>query len=350
MSKRNSGETNCGKREPSSQSDRVAASVTASGFFQAPWNLFGLPAESAAPERARAWVLPIPYESTTSYGAGTRDGPAAIIAASRQIELFEREFGCEPAMKVGVHTMRPLVINHRSPADMIQTIAKAVSAILTANLRPELLLVLGGEHTVSVGAAQGLAQAGWNDFVTVQFDAHADLRDEYEGTPYSHACTARRLVELSKVSQIGVRNLSQEEEAFRRRTRRVRTIFVEDIRSSKQYLSELARFVHGKVVYLTIDLDVLDPALMPAVGTPEPDGLSWNALLELLRVVFREADYVPVADVVELAPIPGLRAPDFLVAKLVHMLVALALVQKERGADRSRGQFARRKAVPGGGI
>lgn len=350
MSRKNHGDRNYGKREPSSQSDRVAATVTASGFFQAPWNLFGLPAESAAPERARAWVLPIPYESTTSYGAGTRDGPAAIIAASRQIELFEREFGCEPAMKVGVHTMHPLVINHRSHADMIGTIAKAVTAILTANQRPELLIVLGGEHTVSVGAARGLAQVGRNDFVTVQFDAHADLRQEYEGTRFSHACTARRLVEFSKVFQIGVRNLSHEEEAFRRRTRRVRTIFVEDMRRSKQYLSQLARFVHGKVVYLTIDLDVLDPALMPSVGTPEPDGLSWNHLLELLRMVFREADRVPVADVVELAPIPGLRAPDFLAAKLVHMLVALALVRKEQGSDRSRRQFVRRKAVPRGGI
>ncbi|MBU1692852.1 MAG: agmatinase [Verrucomicrobia bacterium] len=302
--------------------------MTDSNLFQPAWNFLGLPDELTAPARARAWILPIPYEGTTSYGAGTRDGPAAIIAASRQVELFDREFDCEPAMKIGIHTMDPLALEHRSPEAMGAAIEEAVAGILTGAPAPEQLVVLGGEHSISGGVARGMARAGLKDFVTVHVDAHADLRQEYEGTPYSHACAARRIVEVSPIFQIGIRNLSEGEERFRQGTDRVKTVFAEEALAGRAWLKDLAAFVKGKTVYFTIDLDGLDPSIMPAVGTPEPGGLSWADVLDVARVVCREAAIVPVFDVVELAPIPAMKGPDFLAAKLVHKIIALSLFNR----------------------
>ncbi|HOW97486.1 MAG TPA: agmatinase [Kiritimatiellia bacterium] len=302
--------------------------MTDSSHFQPAWNFLGLPDELAAPERARAWILPIPYEGTTSYGAGTREGPSAIIAASRQVELFDREFDGEPAMAIGIHTMNPLGLEHGSPEAMVAAIENAVAGILSGTPRPEQLVVLGGEHSISGGVARGMKKAGLKDFVTVHVDAHADLRAEYEGTPYSHACAARRIVEVSPIFQVGIRNLSEGEERFRRGNKRIRTVFSEEANAGRGWLKELAKFVKGKQVYFTIDLDGLDPSIMPAVGTPEPGGLSWERLLDVARVVCREAADVPVFDVVELAPIPALKGPDFLAAKLAHKIVALSLYRR----------------------
>lgn len=304
--------------------------MTDSNLFQPAWNFLGMPGELSSPKRARAWILPIPYEGTTSYGAGTREGPAAIIAASRQVELFDREFDCEPAMQIGVHTMNPLGLEHRSPEVMVAAIEEAVAGILTGKPAPEQLVVLGGEHSISGGVARGMKRAGLKDFVTVHVDAHADLRQEYEGTPYSHACAARRIVEVSPIFQIGIRNLSEGEERFRRGNKRVKTVFAEEALAGRAWLKDLAKFVKGKKVYFTIDLDGLDPSIMPAVGTPEPGGLSWADVLEVARVVCREAASVPVFDVVELAPIPSMKGPDFLAAKLVHKIIALSLFNRAR--------------------
>ncbi len=302
--------------------------MSESEMFQPPWNFLGLPEELAVAARARAWVLPIPYEGTTSYGAGTRHGPAAIIAASRQVEWFDREFGGEPALEYGIHTMSPLGLVHRSPEAMVQAIEEAVAAILSHPAAPAVLAVLGGEHTVSMGVVRGLVRArGALDLVAVQIDAHADLREEYEATPYSHACAARRILEHCPIFQIGIRSLSAAEEAFRRQSDRVRTFFAEDALQGPELLEELGRFVRGKRVFLTIDLDGLDPSIMPAVGTPEPGGLTWARTLEVVRVVCRESAAVPVFDVVELAPLPGLHGPDFLAAKLVYKILSLALIR-----------------------
>jgi len=295
--------------------------------YQAPWNFLGLGEREASPDRARAWVLPIPYEATTSYGAGTREGPAAILSASRQVELFDPEFDAEPALRYGVHTLPALGLAHGSPEAMVSAIANAVQAIFSGRPRPELLAVLGGEHTVSAGVARGLAAALPGDrLVAVQVDAHADLRDAYEGSPFSHACAARRILDVCPVFQLAIRNLSAEEAAFRRTCTRVKTVFAESAAAPDgAFLKDLAAFVRGKTVFLTIDLDGLDPSIMPAVGTPEPGGISWERMLEIARVVCREAASVPAFDVVELAPIPGFRAPDFLAAKLVYKLMSYAL-------------------------
>ncbi|MCX7805945.1 MAG: agmatinase [Planctomycetota bacterium] len=300
-------------------------------LYQPPWNFLGLPAELSNRSAARAWVLPVPYEATTSYGAGTRDGPAAIIAASRQVELFDREFGCEPASKFGVHTMDMMWPAFDSPAAMMGAVEETVAGILRGSPAPEVLAVLGGEHSISAGVVRGIARAvPSKELVVVHEDAHADLRDEYEGCRFSHACAARRILEVCPIFQIGIRNISEGEEKFRRGCRDVRTVFAEEAAAGRRFLERLAEFVRGKRVYLTVDLDGLDPSIMPAVGTPEPGGLSWEALLDVARTVFREAKRVPVFDVVELAPMPGMRGPDFLAAKLVYKLMSLALLKPAR--------------------
>jgi agmatinase len=298
-------------------------------LYQSPWNFLGLPERLAHPSRARGWLLPIPYESTTSYGAGTRDGPAAILAASRQVELYDQEFDCEPATEYGIHTLSPLGLVHRSPEAMVKTVEEAVSGILSGSPRPEVLAVLGGEHTLSAGVARGLAHAvPGNSLVAVQVDAHADLREEYEGSPFSHACAARRILDVCPVFQIGIRNLSSGEAEFRRGSKRVTTIFSEDANDPKgAYLKDLADFVSNRQVFFTIDLDGLDPSIMPAVGTPEPGGISWERLLQIARIICGHAARVPVFDVVELAPIPGFRAPDFLAAKLIYKLFSYTLMK-----------------------
>ena len=197
-------------------------------YYQNPWNFLGLPADIADAASARGWLLPIPYESTTSYGAGTREGPAAILAASRQVELYDLEFGSEPAMEYGIHTLPPIDPLHRSPGAMVQAIEEVVASILQGNPHPEVLGILGGEHSISAGIARGLAYAlKAESFVTVHVDAHADMRAEYEGSPFSHACAARRIVEVCPIFQVGIRNISTEEVSFLKGRTDVHTIFSE---------------------------------------------------------------------------------------------------------------------------
>lgn len=307
-------------------------------LFQTPWNFLGLPEDLSDPGHARGWLLSIPYESTTSYGAGTREGPSAILAASRQVELYDREFGNEPAMQYGVHTTLPLNLVHRSPEAMIQSVEEAVAKLLSGKPRPEVLGVLGGEHSISAGVVRGLVRATKPDsLVVVHVDAHADLREEYEGSPYSHACAAKRIQEICPVFQIGIRNFSSEEAGFMRRNRNIRTVFSEEATDPRgTFLKDLARFVKDKQVFLTVDLDGLDPSIMPAVGTPEPGGISWDRMLEVARTVAANAARVPVFDVVELAPIPGFRAPDFLAAKLVYKLFSYTLVRGGKTTKRRK--------------
>ncbi|TFH14937.1 MAG: agmatinase [Lentisphaerales bacterium] len=291
-------------------------------------SFLGLSDVATRAERARAWVLPVPYEATTSYGSGTREGPSAILAASGQLELFDREFDCEPAMVYGIHTVGPLIPVQGSHEAMVDEIRDVVADMLGGDRAPELLAVLGGEHTISDGIVRGLASViPADELVVVQVDAHADLRDEYGGSRFSHACTARRILETCPVFQIGIRSMSVDEEAFRRSRKELKTVFAEDAAGHDvSFLEDLRGFIRGKKVYMTIDLDGLDPAIMPSVGTPEPGGLSWDRTLDIVRVVCSESAGVPAFDVVELAPIRGLHAPDFLAAKLVYKILSHALL------------------------
>lgn len=272
---------------------------------------------------ARVLVLPIPFEATVSYGAGTAHGPAAILAASQQVELYDREFDAEPALDYGVHTLPAVEL----PSDPQQAVARIAQAVTTAAATTKLVVGLGGEHTVSVGFARGLLDAVGGPLTVVQIDAHADLRAEYDGTPYSHACVARRLLEdarIEQVLQLGIRSVCREEVDFARaHPDRVRLWYAEEIHAGG-WQAELIRRVAGKRVFLTLDVDGLDPSIVPATGTPEPDGLSWRETLDILRLSARYGHLVGL-DCVELAPQPGLHSADFAVAKLLYKAVSYAL-------------------------
>lgn len=284
-------------------------------------NFLGLPPEASDEASSQVIVLPLPYEGTVSYGGGTREGPQAIIQASRQVELYDREFGRELALEYGVHTLPYLAPDHASPEATVDRITAAVAELA----RPGRLLVgLGGEHTVSVGVARGLAQVYGTPLVTVQWDAHSDLRESYEGSPYSHACVARHFLEIGPVFQAGIRAISLEEVDFiAENPHRLQVHFAEDIHGGAGYLEQLADFIAGKRVFLTIDLDGFDPAYIAATGTPEPNGMTWQQGLALVRTVVRHAAEIVGFDIVELAPIPGQHASDFFAARFTYKVMNL---------------------------
>jgi len=287
-----------------------------------PDTFLGLDEAHSGYEHSAALILPLPYECTVSYGQGTREGPRAIIRASQQVELYDREHDDEPALTYGIHTLPALAPIVSGPEAMVATIAAAAEEHLRTG---RLLVGLGGEHTVSIGMARAV-HALYGDFVMVQIDAHSDLRDTYEGSAYSHACIARRVLDLgATVIQLGIRSICREEIALIRAEReRLRVFFAEDVHAGG-HLAALAELVRGRVVFLTIDLDGLDPALVPATGTPEPGGLSWTQALDIVRTAISGAARVAAIDCVELAPIAGQSASDFLAAKLVYKAIGLTL-------------------------
>ncbi len=274
-------------------------------------------------EAARVLILPVPLEATVSWGGGTADGPRAIIAASQQVELYDREHEGEPALEYGIHTLPALALS----ADPAVAVAEIAAAVAEAAGSGRLVVVLGGEHTLSAGVSHGLLEALGGPLTVVQLDAHSDLRDEYEGSPFSHACVARRILEDPRVEQIlqlGVRSVDAEEVAFARSSDgRVRVWYAEDIHAGA-WVEEFATRVRGRRIHLTIDVDALDPAIVPATGTPEPDGLSWREAIDVVCTTAAEGAIVGI-DCVELAPQAGLHHADFAVAKLLYKTITYAM-------------------------
>lgn len=270
-------------------------------------------------EKAKAVVIPVPYDSTTSYRCGTRDGPHAIISASRQLEAFDLELGAEPAAKLGIHTLDEIEPNVDSPKEMINRVQDLVAEITGKKKFP---VVLGGEHSISVGPVRALKQE-YPDLSVLQIDAHADLRDTYQDSMYSHACVMRRIrEEVDKAVQIGIRSASKEEMDY---------IAEENLNSSVQWgpFVDRSKVLRGlsKNVYITFDLDGIDPSEAPGVGTPEPGGLNWEEAMRLLHSVCDNKNVVGF-DVVELSPIPGSVQTDFLAAKLAYKLLGYSMLLK----------------------
>ena len=279
----------------------------------APRVFAGLPLEYSRWENSRIALLSVPYDLTTSYQTGTRRGPQAILEASFHVELYDEELEAEP-YHVGIHTLPALEPLASGPEEMNKRIEHAIRQILKTKKFP---LVLGGDHSISLGVVRALTEK-YGKLHVLQLDAHADLRESYQGTKYSHACVGRRISEIARLSQIGIRSFSSEEAEFMKSST-VTTVFARELHSNLK-ASERALNVLSDPVYITLDVDVFDPAIMPATGTPEPGGLDWMTVLALLRRVF-ERHRVVGCDVVELAPMPGNIAPDFLVAKLVYKLI-----------------------------
>ncbi|MEM6795371.1 MAG: agmatinase, partial [Acidobacteriota bacterium] len=267
---------------------------------------------------ARAVILPVPYERTTSYGAGTENGPRAILEASAYVELYDEELKCEPC-EVGLWTAPPC---RSDPGEDLEEALKAIERAASGPLETgQFLVTLGGEHGLTTGPARA-ARSIFGDVGVVQFDAHADLRDSYEGSIYSHASVMRRLVDdLGMPSlAVGLRSLSLgEARLIESRGLPVlwsREVHEEALRDSTR-LFEQALEALPERVYLTFDVDYFDPALLPATGTPEPGGGTWHPTLSMLKKLFERKSVVAM-DVVELAPNPASPSSDFVAAKLIY--------------------------------
>lgn len=285
-------------------------------FFYEPYNFLGL--EGQDYQKAEVVILPVPYEGTVSYRTGTSKGPAAIISASRQVELFDIELEKEINKETSIFTLPFLRPSANSVLETLQRVEKAVSRILKDNKFP---LIIGGEHSISWGAIIAFRKKykDWKDFSILQLDAHSDLRDEFDSSKYSHATVIRRIKDSGpSLTAVGIRSMSQEEADYIKR-KKLKNIFLAPDLPLNKIIATLK-----KRVYLTLDLDVLDPSIMPSVGTPEPGGLGWYEILDLIKKVAQDRKIVG-ADLVELSPIPGLIAPDFLAAKLLYKIINYVL-------------------------
>lgn len=281
-------------------------------------NFGGIEPECAAYDGAKFAVIPVPYDLTSTYQSGSRQGPTAIIAASANMELYDDELR-KVTYREGIFTADPIEVDARGPDRMVGAIRQAVSDVLMDGKIPVLL---GGEHSVTLGAVQAV-QAAFPALTVLHLDAHADLRESYQGTPFSHACIARRIQELCPLVQAGIRSMSEEEAAFIKE-RDIKTYSADFILDEPTWIDTICEHLTGDV-YITIDLDVLDPAFMPSTGTPEPGGISWREVLKLVKGAARKCQ-IRGFDVVELSPIPGHVAPDFLAAKMIYRIMGYLTV------------------------
>lgn len=255
-------------------------------------------------------VVPVPYDLTSTYQPGSRRGPAAIIEASANMELYDDELKKETYL-AGIHTIPALEVDARGPKHMVNAVRKKVAKIVALNKIP---VMLGGEHSISSGAVQALKEK-YPKLSVLQLDAHADLRDAYQNSPYSHASVARRISEICPLIQVGIRSISKEDADFLSYSD-IKSYSADFVAENKNWCDMICKHLKGDV-FVTVDLDAFDPSIMPATGTPEPGGLYWRDVLRLLKSVSRKCT-VRGFDVVELAPVPGMVAPDFMAAKLIY--------------------------------
>jgi agmatinase len=277
--------------------------------------------DAADPASARAVVIPFGLEASVSYGGGTAAGPAAILAASRQVEFYDDELDCEPVRNYGIAALREPVIAQPIEAALAQ-LERLVEAVLDAGKFP---FVLGGEHSLTPAPVRALARRH-EELVVFHLDAHADLRDGYQGEPYSHASAMRRALDSPNVSlvSVGIRAVSTEEVAFSKASRdRVTIHWAKD--QARWNVEEIVAPLRGRPVYVSFDIDALDSSLMPATGTPTPGGLGYWQALALVRQACAASGNVVAADLVELAPIAGLHACDYTAAAIAYKMLSYAL-------------------------
>jgi len=281
-----------------------------------PENFGGLDPEYSALENSRAVILPVPYDFTTSYQGGTRLGPRAIISASRNMELWDEEVG--PVYRRGIHTLPELEPTAEGPEAMVERVDRAMSWILAQGKLP---VMLGGEHSLTAGAVRA-ASRKFAGLSVLQIDAHGDLRDTYLDSPWSHACVMRRVREMVPAASVGIRSISEEEAEYL-------AAHPQPIWSVRQFRALAGRWepildALTDDIFVTFDVDGLDPSILPGTGTPEPGGLDWYEAVDLLRAVADRKRIVGF-DVVELSPQTGQVVSDFLVARLVYRMIGLAL-------------------------
>jgi len=262
-------------------------------------------------------VIPFGLEKTVSYGGGTKNGPKEIIKASHQVELYDEELNCEPYKKIGIKTLKPFKID-KNIKKALNKMSKINQEILDKNLFP---ITFGGEHSITPGCIDPFTKK-FKDICLLHFDAHADLRESYNGEKFSHASAIRRCLDYSNVSVIsfGIRNISQSEIPYlKKNSSRIDIFWAKD--KSKWNLNKFKKLIKNKTVYLTFDVDGLDSSIMPATGTPEPGGLLWDETLNIIKIAAKNSKIVG-ADINELAPIKGFNSYNFLVAKLAYKILS----------------------------
>jgi agmatinase len=264
-------------------------------------------------DESQVVILPIPVDRTTSYVSGTRNGPREILEASSHMELWDEEVGAD-VHGIGIFTLPAMELPFGEMAPVMDEIKRVAGEILS---RGKFLVSLGGEHSITPPLVAAAA-AQFKGLSVLQIDAHADLRDCYMGTPHNHACAMRRSLEYAPVTQVGIRSMSTEE-AEAAPGLNTKIFYDATMRQDPSWIAAIVNSLSDPV-YITIDVDGLDPAIMPATGTPEPGGLSWYEILKLLRAVIGKKTVI-ACDVVELSPLPGVMAPNFLCAKLIYKIL-----------------------------
>jgi agmatinase len=265
-------------------------------------------------ENARVVILPVPLDRTTSYVAGTRNGPHEILVASSHMELWDEETETD-VHSVGIFTLPEMEFPYASMDEVVREIRRVAGELVNRGKFP---VVLGGEHSITPPIVAAVA-AKYPGVSVLQLDAHADLRDSFMGTPHNHACAMRRVLDHARCTQVGIRSLSPEE-AQAAPTLPTRIFYDFNMREDPCWMDRVVESLTD-TVYITIDVDGFDPAIMPATGTPEPGGLSWYEALRLLRKVIEHRNVVG-CDIVELSPIGGNVAPNFMCAKLVYKILS----------------------------
>ena len=260
---------------------------------------------------SRIIIVPVPYDETSTWMKGADKGPDAILEASVNLEFYDVETDSEIHL-YGIHTIDP-VREKRSPEKLVEEVYRTISSLLDGNKFP---VVVGGNHTISIGAAKAFS-GHYKDLSVLQLDAHSDLRQEYEGSPMNHACVMARIREFAPVVQVGIRSMAHEEVRFMDRER---MFFSHELYHDKtNYKKAIDRLSEN--VYITIDLDVFDPSLIPSTGTPEPGGPEYYEIMNFLKEVIKRRNVVGF-DVVELCPSPVNKAPDFVAAKIIYQLLS----------------------------
>ena len=262
-------------------------------------------------------IVPFGLEKTVSYGSGTKNGPKEIIKASHQVELYDEELNCEPYKKIGIKTCKPFKID-KNINKALKKMSKINEQILNKRLFP---MTFGGEHSITPGCIAPFARK-FKNICLLHFDAHADLRESYNGEKFSHASAIRRCLDFQNISVIsfGIRNISESEIPFlKKNSSRIKIFWAKD--KSKWNLNKFKKLIKNKTVYITFDVDGIDSSIMPATGTPEPGGLLWDETLNILRIASKNSNIVG-ADINELSPIKGFNSYNFLVAKLAYKILA----------------------------
>ena len=275
-------------------------------------NYGGLEEEFTDYENAKIVVLPVPYDGTSTWLKGADKGPEAILESSNHKELYDIETDSEVYTK-GIATLDPVTEN-ASPEAMSDAVEMKVDALLNDKKFP---VILGGEHSVSIGAFRAFAKH-YENYSVLQLDAHSDMRDSYEGSDHNHACVMARAKEMATVAQVGIRSSCIEE---KHNIEPDRIFYAHEIKESSNWMYDVSEKLNDNV-YITIDLDVFDPAYMPSTGTPEPDGMNYREVINFLKLINERHNIIGL-DVVELCPNDINKAPDFLASKLIYQILSM---------------------------